>query len=290
MIEHVATVDQFLYHYTNVDKALNHILKTRMLKFGAYTKTNDPKEAKTWQFDLGTNENRDLGAYRMAETSAWLSNRFKEQARLLCFSMDRAPLTGVPMSDIFNRGFSKPRMWAQYADRHTGVCLVFDRTRIDNAITRQVAATHRMLAGPVEYIDRPVLRNCDTDWQFMINIDALEDLGRERYAELHLLGAHKRLFFEKMTDWRDECEWRWVVFASTDQDQYVAYGNALIGIMFGEDTSEKSIQDMMDMTESWGLRYMGLRWKNCSPWYDYANLRYVPGIKSSAWGQTIKRV
>lgn len=182
MIEHVATVDQCLYHYTNVDRALNHILKTRMLRFGAYTNTNDPKEAKTWQFDLGTNENRDLGAYKMAETSAWLSNRLKERARLLCFSMDRAPLTGAPMSDIFNRGFSKPRMWAQYADRHTGVCLVFDRARIDDAISRQVARANRVLAGPVEYVDRPVLGNWDTDWQFMINIDALEDIGRESYC------------------------------------------------------------------------------------------------------------
>ncbi len=290
MIENAAQVDEFLYHYTTVDKAVNYILKTRTLRFGAYANTNDPKETKTWQFDLGTNEDRDLGAYKMWETSAWLSNRLKERARLLCFSMDRAPLTGNPWSDIFNRGFSKPRMWAQYADRHTGVCLVFDRMRLAKAISEQAAGANRVFAGSIDYIDRPVIRNQDSDWQFMINIDALEDLGKEPYAELHLQRGYKRLFFEKMTDWRDECEWRWVIFASSDQDLYVAYTDALVGIMFGEDTSVKSIQDMMDMTESWDLSYMGLRWKNCSPWYDYGNLRYMPGIKNSSWGQTIKRV
>ncbi len=290
MIEQVANVEQFLYHYTTADTAINYILKSRRLRFGAYTNTNDPKEAKTWQFDLGTNENRNLGAYKMTETSAWLSNLLKDRARLLCFSMDRAPLTGVHIRDIFNRGFSKPRMWTQYAGRHTGVCLVFDRARITSAISRQISGSNRVLAGAVEYIDRPVLGSSDANWQFMINIDALEDLGAERYAELNLERAHKRLFFEKMTDWRDECEWRWVAFVSSDQDLYVAYGDALIGVMFGEETSETSIQDMMDMTESWGLRYMGLRWKNCSPWYDYGNLRYTPGIKDSPWGKTIKRI
>ncbi|MDZ7892818.1 MAG: DUF2971 domain-containing protein [Rhodoferax sp.] len=198
-------------------------------------------------------------------------------------------MTGNHINDIFIRGFSKPRMWAQYADRHTGVCMVFDRARLDAAISMQVAGANRVLAGPVEYIDRSILRDMASDWQFMINIDALEDLGKERYADLHLQTSYKRLFFEKMTDWRDECEWRWVAFASSNQDLYVAYGDALIGVMFGEETSEKSIQDIMDMTESWGLRYMGLRWKNCSPWYDYG-LRYLPGIKNSPWGQTVKRV
>lgn len=86
MIEHVTQTDEFLYHYTTVDKALNYILKSRMLRFGAYANSNDPKETKIW---------------------------------------------------------------------------------------------------------------------------------------------------------RDECEWRWVVFASSDQDLYVAFGNALTGIMFGEDTSER---------------------------------------------------
>ena len=131
--------------------------------------------------------------------------------------------------------------------------MVFNRTRMDAAISKQVAGANRVLAGSVKYIDHPVIHDLDSDWQFMINIDALEDLGKERYAELHLQRGYKRLFFEKMTDWRDECEWRWVAFANSDQDLYVAYDNALVGIMFGEETSVKSIQDMMDMTSSWGL-------------------------------------
>lgn len=55
--------------------------------------------------------------------------------------------------------------------------------------------------------------------------------------------------------------------------------------MFGENTDEKVVQDVMDLSESWNLRCMGLKWKNSGPWYDYANLRYMPGIKNSPLGR-----
>ena len=288
MIEGVTDPTQYLYHYTSSPAALTHILKSRMLRFGSYTGTNDPKEAKTWQFDLGTNGDRDLGAYKMSEESAWLSGQLKSRARLLCFCMDRSPLSGIHMDDIFNRGFCKPRMWAQYGEKHSGVCLVFDREQLTAAIDKQVAASHLVISGAVEYVDRRIVRNLYEDQQYTINTDVLEEVGREAYPKLHLKTHYRRLFFEKMTDWRDECEWRWVAFANSDQAVYVAYQNALVGIMFGEDTPEKTIQDIMDLPGA--FRYMGLKWKNCSPWYDYGNLRYTHGIKNSPWGEHVRRV
>ena len=62
MIEGVTSADQYIYHYTPFAKV---ILQNRTLKFGMYIKTNDPKESKDWQFDLGTNENADVGRYDM---------------------------------------------------------------------------------------------------------------------------------------------------------------------------------------------------------------------------------
>lgn len=181
----------------------------------------------------------------------------------------------------------KPRMWAQYAEKHTGLCLVFNKASLTSAIQKQLGSVKRLFSGRVEYIDRSILRNLDEDQQYVINIDALEDLGIDRFTELHLEKNYHRFFFEKMTDWRDECEWRWVAVASSDQDLYVAFGTALVGIMFGEDTPDEGVREVMNQTEGLGLRYMGLRWKNCSPWYDYGNLRYVPGIKNSPWARDL---
>ena len=94
MIEHVTSADSFLYHYTKSSTARDLIFKDRTLQFSSYSKTNDPKEMKAWQFDLGTNENRDLEKYKMDDLSAWLSTELKRVARLACFSMDTGPLTG----------------------------------------------------------------------------------------------------------------------------------------------------------------------------------------------------
>jgi len=289
MIEHVSSADEFLYHYTKGTTALEYIFRNRTLRFGTYTNTNDPKESKAWEFGLGTNENRDLGKYKMSEVSGWLSAELKQKTKLACFSMDTAPLTGDHLADIFKRGFSKPRMWAQYADRHSGVCIVFDRKKLARLIQSQFGSAYLVFAGPVSYVDRSVVRALE-DHEYTINIDAMETVGRETYVQVHLRAHYKSLFFEKMTDWRDEVEWRWIVFAKSDGDLYLDLGDCVVGLMFGESTEEKVVQDLMDLTESWGLRYMGLKWKNSGPWYDYGNLRYMPGIKNSPWGAHVRRV
>lgn len=290
MIENVSAADEFLYHYTSASTALDYILKSRSLRFGKYTSTNDPKETKAWQFCLGTSRDIDLGKYKMREESDWLSRQIKERSRLACFCMDTGPLSGCHLDDIFKRGFCKPRMWAQYAERHSGVCLVFDRRKLAQAIDRQIAAKQFVVSGPVQYVDRCIVPDLIRDQPYVINLDTLESVGRDAYPRLHVRTHVSSLFFEKMTDWKGECEWRWVSFSDTDEDLYVNFESALVGLMFGESTNEKSVQEMMEITESWSLRYMGLKWRNCSPWYDYENLRYLPGIKSSPWGAHIRRV
>ena len=292
MIENVTSANQFVYHYTKASTALDHILKTRTLRFGNYKNTNDPKETKSWKFDLGTNEECDLGKYNMSELSRWLSSELKHKTKLACFTMDSGPLTGNHINDIFKRGFCKPRMWDQYAENHSGVCLVFHHEKLSGLIRSTFETNYLVLSGPVKYIDRRVIRNLNNpdDQQYTINIDYLEAVGRETYVGTHLSTHYQRLYFEKMTDWRDESEWRYVVFADSKDELYLDMKDSLSGIVFGENAQEIIIQSIMELTDSWGLKYMGLKWKNCSPWYDYGNLRYVPGIKNSPWGDLIPKV
>lgn len=292
MIENVTSSESYLYHYTSADIALKYIIANRTLQLGSYVGTNDPKESKVWEFNLGTNGASDLGSYKMTEMSEWLSVALKGKAKIACFSMDSRELSGNHLQDIFRRGFSKPRMWAQYGDKHAGVCLVFDRKRLIELVEEEFSLKHLVLSGPVTYTNREVIPNFydPDDQQYTINLDHLEKVGREAYVKDHLRTHYKRLFFEKMEDWRDESEWRFVVFSKSSKNCYLDYKDSLVGIVFGENASEKDIQDIVDATETWGIRCMGLKWKNCSPWYDYGNLRYMPGIKNSPWGKSIRRV
>lgn len=270
--------NKLLYHYTRANIAIDDILKSRTLKIGSYTNTNDPKEQKTWKFNLWTNEDRDLDKYKIDELSEILSKELKEKTKIVCFSGDREPLTGDHMIDIFNRGFCKPRMWAQYANNHTGVCLVFEREILGNLISSKFGDLYKIFHGDVTYRDRGIVPRL-SEGDYFINIDYLEKVGLKEYAKMHLFRYYRRLFLEKLNDWRDENEFRLILFTNTVEDLFIEFKDSLKGIMFGENTKEKDIDEMMEMTEDLDIDYMGIKWKNCSPWYDFG-LKYVKDTTS----------
>ncbi len=284
MIEQLDDANLYLYHYTSTAVAIEHLFREQRFRFGRYTKTNDPKETKSWVFDLGTNTSRDLGVYKMDELSTWLSSELKTNTRLACFCLDKAPLTGNHLNDITQRGFCKPRMWAQYAANHSGVCLVFNRRSLEAQIATQVPSDTLLLAGKVQYVDRSVFRNA-TDQQYTINVDLLESLGKDLYPSVHLKAHFQRLFFEKMTDWQDEAEWRYVLFSDSESELYVNLKGVLAGVLFGDSTPEQEVGEIMRLANGLGVQFMGIKWKNCSPWYDYGNLQYNPSLRNSPWNR-----
>ena len=277
MIESVRSSDRYIYHYTKPETAIDFILPNGNLRFSPFRETNDPKESKEWFFEYGSNEGRDFAKYNAAQLSAWLSSTLKDSAQLLCFSGDKEGLSGNHLQDIFSRGFCKPRMWAQYANNHTGICLVFDRARLTQEVESQLGTHGQILKGEVEYYDQGIARKLfdHREQEFMINIDHLEKVGRSNYVADHFSTHYRRLFFEKMSDWKDENEWRYLIHTQDSESKYVEYRSSLVGLMFGENTQDDVIEKAMTITKGRGLRYMGLKWRNSSPWYDYGNLRYL---------------
>jgi hypothetical protein len=113
-LQFVSDATKYVYHYTKSKTARDHILASGKLLLTSYAKTNDPKEYRNWQFDVGTNENKDLSKYDSKEISDWLTSTLKEATRIACFAQDDE-LSGHVIDDLFRRGFSRPRMWDQYA-------------------------------------------------------------------------------------------------------------------------------------------------------------------------------
>lgn len=289
MLQFATDPSKFVYHYTKASTALNFILRDRRLLLSTYAKTNDPKEYRNWHFDIGTNGGKDLGRYDPVEISDWLTVALKQTTRMICFALD-SDLTGDFIDDLFKRGFSRPRMWDQYGDRHQGVCLVFDKQKLGDLVRKYAPIGSVVVAHAVRYVDPPVIRTLGGPQPFQVNVDVLDELGRDAYAKLHLSTYLEPLFFEKMNDWRDEREFRWVVFGAPDGELFVPFEDALVAIMFGDSTSDKMTQDIIDLTEPMNLSYMGLKWRNSGPFYDGGNLRYVRGIKGTHWATSIKPV
>lgn len=245
---------------------------------GSYQCTNDPKETKQWVFNVRTNENQDLSTYDLDELSRNLSTYLKDKTKVLCFSKDRNELSGDHTKDIYKRGFCKPRMWAQYAENHTGMCLVFDSSALSKAINKKVATQFVAVKDSVKYMDRFLVDKLE-DNTYTINIDFLARYGMEAYARVHFKEFNKRLFFEKLLDWSHEDEFRWIVASDSSEPIFLDIGSSLIGIVFGENTSDDVIERAMELT-GYSLEYTGLKWRNCAPWYDLGNHKY---IQNSPW-------
>ena len=276
MILGVKSPDDYLYHYTRPSIARDFILKNGTLRLGPYAATNDPKETKNWDFGLTTYEDKDLAAFDQSSLSAWLSHELKARTRVACFATDSGPLTGQHMTDIYRRGFTKPRMWAQYAERHTGVCLVFLKSLL-LAVAKKELGSHWLMAGPIAYRDHPVARGADAT-EFMLNVDAYESLGPERYVRAHVKQHHPSLFFEKLVDWRDEREWRLLAFCESEAELFLPIRQCLVGVMHGDAMDPDLSEDFMRLTRGWnGVEHMGISWKNSTPWYDYGSFSWQPG-------------
>jgi hypothetical protein len=287
MINGFRDADELVYHYTSANTAQRHILRNGTLRLSTYEGTNDPKESKTSQFNLSTNENRNLGKYKFQKISQQFSAVLKANAKLACFATDTDPLTGNHMQDILNRGFCKPRMWAQYADKHRGVCLAFRKSTLLAAITAQAPGA-TVLSGKVMYRNQPLVRPL-TAHEFMIDVDLYDTRGALAYARAHLERHYRSLFFEKLQDWRDESEWRIVVLGTESGPLDVKYGDdALVGVIHGADLDEALSWGIAEMTEGTSVSHMGLLWKNSNPWYNYQAMRWTSSDRRSPWARRPK--
>lgn len=263
---------KYVYHYTEYEKAHDYILRNRTLKIGCYKSTNDPKESKDWDFDLFTrNFSRPLGRNEKSFSNK-LSGALKSCTKVVCFSQDDEKLSGNHLNEIFLRGWAKPRMWAQYGGNHSGVCLVFDREALNQAIEK-ICSNAIVFRGSVSYANRSIISDFGLG-PYVIDCDQLEKLGFENYVKEHLQQYHRQLFFEKMVDWEHESEFRWVIFSQSAEDIFVEIVSSIKGIIFGDRCPATSIDALIGMTEDLDVYCMGLKWKNSSPWYDYGLLRY----------------
>lgn len=260
---------EFVYHYTKAETAIDFILKDERLRFSQFVKTNDPKESKKWFFIPGSNRGKDLSDYTPEVLSKLLHGYMKESTQLLCFSKD-GQLSGNHLEDNPNRGFCKPRMWDQYGGKHTGVCLIFKFERLKSLFHEQhYDMTYS--CDNVDYVDR-LLPDIQCEPAFTVNVDSLEELGAKDYALAHAMKYQKRMFFEKARDWGNETEFRFVMFECAQKDYFLAYKDALRGVLFGESCDENNISKVLALTKRKEIEYQRLQWRNCTPWFDFSRV------------------
>lgn len=218
------TNKEVIYHYTSLSTALEYILFNGTLRLSPLIETNDPKETKEWipTLDLSGKFQR----FSMEEIKSEF-NSIKNEAKIICFSEDRTPpqtskyeidVHLVPVRKNYYKGYYRPRMWAQYADNHKGLCLGFNKKSLINKIRKQFESSGMIVADSVSYSDHI------SEHYSAITLDLEKfQLCGKSFIKQHYERYMKTIFFEKSIDWKDESEYR-VLYLPIDSDkQKVSY-------------------------------------------------------------------
>ena len=234
----VTEEDEYVFHYTRGRTALEDILPDKKLRLSPFCDTNDPREAKDWSFSFTSSEQRLFAATSSERSwdeveqakirSTDITTEAKRQSKLLCTTLDDRDAQSAE-STLYARGFARARMWAQYADRHKGVCLAFRRRLLDEQIRKQFDSN-------IVYCARVKYSNDDVREAFFLSYDKIESSSLEDTVAEHLAEYGKDLFFHKVKDWESENEYRWlVVTPGNAEPNYVDCGASLCAVILGVD-------------------------------------------------------
>ena len=215
---------EYLYHYTTLETALENILPSGKIKFSSFAKTNDPRESKEWYFGyLYAPENFSQIVNGINKK---ISDEIKRGCRIFCSSLDDSNMPGDN-----GRGFSRPRMWAQYASNHRGVCLMFDKSRLIELALLQLRDKGNIFYDQVEYITKD---EEDEDW-YTIDYSLYKSLGTDYLKKCRIEQFYKKYYFRKHSDWQEEKEYRILLAGIEDTDEFIDFKEALQGIILGVD-------------------------------------------------------
>lgn len=264
--------DQYLYHYTTMEKAYS-ILCSNELWFSELTSTNDIFEQKVKiSFNDVKKPHNGTDAYqtiiaKIKEVRKFM-DKSREKIKLLCFSRDlefsdeqkeayNRLQASMPHDysaiNVIGRGFSLPRMWAQYASNNKGVCFIFNKDEIINKVKR---LNHSYMSANVEYhpLYRPYLMPVE-EFDYIYNLittqydDAIKTMLNEECQYL------RYDLFSKLSDWSSENEFRIILTNNTGEGtvKLKDIRKAIEGIVFGANTDDANATIIKLLGEKYGL-------------------------------------
>ena len=246
--------NQFLFHYTKYSSALE-ILLSKQMRLGSLINMNDPLEFENHHGEpitfQGNPPNKLL--------SAWLLNKEKAiteretNVRLASFSIDQD--CPNEYGNYLFKGWARSRMWAQYADNHKGICLIFDKVNLIKSFK---------MAFNFDYCETFCKKVNYTD-----NLAPLKGALTSHPPCESLITSDKIDFlFQKCGDFRDEQEFRLLLINKKlkTADEIVSFSivESLCGIITGARFPSENIQTLKNAI------------KCCNPnikllpiWWDY---------------------
>ena len=226
-----------------MEKLLKYILPQKSIRLSPISKTNDPQESNGRNFQLGDDidkyqdGNIDIGEFTKAQEE--YKEVMKKDIKILCFAQDYIPGDNEAFIRDSGRGFAKPRMWAQYADNHQGVCLAFNKNKMIEYFNEKYNR-YFYKYQPVRYKFEKYHNRRDCEAYTLLSSEFQEynnDVKkivfnrREKYYDMY--------YFFKHPDWQEEREYRFLLDYSKDTYPIIEIDGLLEGIILGERADEE---------------------------------------------------
>ncbi len=272
--------DDIIYHYTKASTAIDFILYKQELQFSLSRKSNDPIESKTsgrsvMSYKLTRIESEQLynDENELHDFVDDMENRFC----MICFCKNTMGEDFASPSfhtqfkgneELF--GFAKPRMWDQYADKYSGVCIAFSKEKILSKKREKI----ELITGDVKYLTYQEL--------FVkkvgdIQMDHLQKVGKEQYKE-ELKEQTKESIFCKHKDYTGENEFRIGAMFDKDNCSFQQIRGEMVfdrtkmldvtdfieAIFVSSFTNDKQKEQLLQYAKSLNVEMIEMVWENKS--------------------------
>jgi hypothetical protein len=242
--------DDSIYHFTKRETAIAHILNSGKLMFGDFKLTNDPWEYKK----------------RMTSASGWnWNNSSTDKILEITDTIDKIIETSGFLSFCQNsynakrlvaHGCLKSRMWSQYGESHSGICLVFSKSVLLNQLNDEFSIPFLIYNDSMSY-ENTITNDIQIDGEEINNLQLNEIVMR------YISSSYQEIFFNKQIDYRDECEFRIVAvpkFGKSASGALLDISQSIKTIILGDAFPDVYLPTIKELSNKLNVPYRRLHW------------------------------
>ena len=185
--------------------------------------------------DVNINKISIFNRYHEFRKEGYLNLR-KGLVKTACFSIGDFNINEFNEKGALNRrqGFFHPRMWAQYAEKSNGCCIIFGKD-IFLTLLKEASDEYYIFEGLMKYVDLLNINNISNYYEIIL--DVYNDLSKRGIIN-YLIKNVDTLFFRKDIDWSDEKEYRILLINKLKNKKKKPFNmdikNAINSIILGE--------------------------------------------------------
>ena len=257
--------EEYLYHYTRSETLAIILAGWCSLRLSPYGNSRDPREYMPWYPGLTAEADVDASPdnFDFLAACADLDRHWRQRAKMACLTLDHsAPELAFESP---SRGWGRARMWEQYADRHRGAVLMFDRGRLDAEMSSALLGKGNYYFGEVDYTDEPQFAVAGSSK--LLTVGEIFNCGAASVAEQYIEQEGRSLYLRKNRDWASEAEYRYVIVNDSPYE-HVPVRDSTVAIVVGMGYPEHEKKVLRHRLEAAGLPDMPVAstiWQNGSP-------------------------